>query len=56
MVLEVTRGLSGVLLVTPSVLVFITIMGISEGNTKCRGSMVWALKTNIKGSQSKSLP
>ena len=49
MALEVTRGLSGVLLVTPSVLVSITIMGISEGNTKCRGSMVWDLENQHQG-------
>ena len=35
---EVTRGLSGVFLVTPSVLVSIAVSGISEGDLKCRGS------------------
>ena len=35
---EVTRGLSGVFLVTPSVLVSIAVSGISEWDLKCRGS------------------
>ena len=56
MALEVTRGLSGVFLVTPSVLVSIAVMGISEGNMKCRVPWYGALKTSIKGSQSKSVP
>ena len=49
MALEVTRGLSGVFLVTPSVLVSIAVMGISEGNMKCRGSIVWGLENQHQG-------
>ena len=49
MALEVTRGLSGVFLVTPSVLVAIAVMGISEVDTKCRGPMVWSLGNQHQG-------
>ena len=49
MALEVTLGLSGVFPVTPSVLVSIAVMGISEGNMKCRGSIVWGLENQHQG-------